>query len=68
MLLFRVLPAVGSVSQGIGTRSERSLRGMGLAEAHYNRCGKDLRKAHGIFSAPCEVFYHAGTGEAVNCN
>ena len=41
---------------------------MGLAEAHYNRRGKALRLAHGNYSAPCEAFYHAGTGEAVNCN
>ena len=41
---------------------------MGLAEAHYNRRGKALRLAHGICSAPYEALYHAGTGEAVNCN
>ena len=46
----------------------RSLRGMGLAEAHYNRRGKALLQAHDIYSAPCEAFYHAPTGEAVNCN
>ena len=42
------------------------LAGMGLAEAHYNRRGKALRLAHGIYSAPCEAFYHAGTGGAMN--
>ena len=53
---------------GIGTGSGRSLRGMGLAEAHYNRRGQALRLAHDIYSAPCEALYHAGTGAAVNCN
>jgi len=38
---------------------------MGLAETHNNRRGKTLRNAHGIFSAPCEAFYYAGTGEAL---